>query len=1053
MAALGSASSALADQTFSGPFITDPILNGDAGLTTINLNATVLADANNDSFYNGIGMVSITVDSSYLSGAIHNAGAGVISGGVGVLIQNNSQIDGGIWNQGSIDGSGYGITIDGDSSVDIRFLNDGTITGVTGGVMLGAGSDITGGATNNGLISGAIGFDMNGASSELRGGIVNNLGATIRGTTTAAINVSGAAAQLKGGITNSGTIEGTGNAEGIIQTAGTIAGGILNNTGAVIRVGGTSNTAISLTGGNFTGNLTNNGQVLANGPQSWGINVGGTNIFAGDIVNATTGLISADSHAIYVSTAGTFTGSILNSGQIQAQSTGTGILIQTAGFTGQITNQSTGTITAFNDGVSIAGGTFTGGVTNVGRITAGNHGIDVELGATVTGVINNTGTIVGDSDASTAGNGINVGGQVTGGITNSGTIRSSADGINVTGAATTITQTAGLIQGTTNALNLQNAAADTFNADGGTLDGNVTGNGSDDFIMHPSGTFSYLRGTAVGLDQLDMQGTGTAVLGAALRGSSAGLGVNITTTSMSHTGTGTLYLDDDTVVNTGTYTQTAGILEFQLTSDTAAGAYGTIAATGNVTLGGEIAAYIQGDTFASVGGNTFTYQDVITGTIAGTFTNAGTIDTNSIFFTGVAQVNAADVDIILSRQSFTNALALPNLSQNQQTIGGQLEAIYTAGGYSPEFTSLFNYILSLPAGSEAEAARVYDDIGGAEHASLQDIGLRTSNAFTGLVGGRLDDLRGSASGSASAALRRYADATPANVAMDAPSRPSGMRGTTSIWGRGYGSWTNSDGDAEAAGYDQDTGGVAGGLDFAVDERWNIGGAFGVSSTDIEFATSRDSANLDTFQFAGYGAYSNGRFYTDMVVALGFHDISAARFIDVTTGAPVVANADYDANSFGVRTEAGMIFDSGRIAFTPFLGLGYTSTSTDGFAESGAGPFGLLVAASDADSLATTLGMRLSGAWKAGGVRLVPTAEIAWRHEFLDDNQNFSAAFLEDPATQFQIISAQQTRDSIIAKLGMGAQVSKSVVLFVDYNAILSSSANTHAASAGLRATW
>jgi hypothetical protein len=181
MAALASASSALADQTFSGPFITDPILNGDAGLTTINLNASVLADANNDSFYNGIGMVSITVDSSYLSGAIHNAGAGVISGGVGVLIQNNSQIDGGIWNQGSIDGSGYGITIDGDSSVDIRFLNDGTITGVTGGVMLGAGSDITGGATNNGLISGAIGFDMNGASSELRGGIVNNLGATIHG--------------------------------------------------------------------------------------------------------------------------------------------------------------------------------------------------------------------------------------------------------------------------------------------------------------------------------------------------------------------------------------------------------------------------------------------------------------------------------------------------------------------------------------------------------------------------------------------------------------------------------------------------------------------------------------------------------------------------------------------------------------------------------------------------------------------------------------------------------------------------------------------------------
>ena len=81
------------------------------------------------------------------------------------------------------------------------------------------------------------------------------------------------------------------------------------------------------------------------------------------------------------------------------------------------------------------------------------------------------------------------------------------------------------------------------------------------------------------------------------------------------------------------------------------------------------------------------------------------------------------------------------------------------------------------------------------------------------------------------------------------------------------------------------------------------------------------------------------------------------------------------------------------------------------------------------------------------------AEIAWRHEFLDDNQAFSAAFLEDPATQFQIISAEQARDTIVANLGLGAQLSKSVTVFLDYNGLFSSTMNTHAASAGLRATW
>ncbi|MEQ1867441.1 MAG: autotransporter domain-containing protein, partial [Micropepsaceae bacterium] len=518
-----------------------------------------------------------------------------------------------------------------------------------------------------------------------------------------------------------------------------------------------------------------------------------------------------------------------------------------------------------------------------------------------------------------------------------------------------------------------------------------------------------------------------------------------------HSGSGTVYLDDDTTVNVGTYTQTAGTLEFQLTSNTAQ--HATITA-GTANLGGRIAAYVQGDTFASIGGDTFVYQDVITGAIAGTFTNAGTIDTSSIFFGGVATVNAGDVDITLTRQGFSTALALTSLSQNQTTIGGTLEGIYNAGGYSADFTDLFNYLLSIPVGSEAEVARVYDDIGGSEHASVQEAGLRVSQGFNDAVGGRLDDMRGpGASQTAELALRRYADAAPPNVASDAPARAMGMRGGMSIWGRGYGAWTESDGDAEAAGYSQDTGGFAGGLDFAVDSRWNIGGAIGWSSTDVEFDTLRDSADIDTFQFAGYGGYTGKSWYADAQIGFGFHDISATRLIDVTLNPPVVATANYDANAFGVRTEAGMIFDSGRIDFTPFLGLAYASTSTDGFVESGAGAFNLLVADSDADSLSTTLGLRLTGAWQAGGVRLVPVAEIAWRHEFLDENQSFAAAFLEDPATQFQIISADQARDTIVANLGLGAQVSKNVTVFLDYNGLFSSSMNTHGASAGLRATW
>lgn len=1024
------ASPASASQTVSGPLPADAIVNTETDFVIVNLNATVYADANGDSFYNALIMNAPTdallVDSSYLAGAITNVGQ-MLAVNNAIAVQAGSQVDGGFSNTGTLNGGVYGFALTGDSSIDNGFLNEGTIIGGTAGILLGLNSDINGGLENDSLISGAIGIDMSGAAFELRGGLTNNADAVIVGTATAAIQVSGAGAQLKGGITNDGAIQGQNAANGIQLTNGTIAGGITNNTGAVIEVTGLAATAILINGATFNGNITNSGRILGDNTGSFGIVITGASAYTGNLVNNASGRISADATAIAVGGA-SFTGNVVNNGTIQAN-TGAGVLVNATAFVGDVTNNAV-IDSDSGDGVVIAG-PITGTIVN-----------------------NASGTITGLSD------GISVGGAVSGGIVTAGTIVGETGvGIDVTGATVaTITQTAGLIRGGAGtivgtALNLANGS--TFNGDGGTLDGDVTAGGTDDFIMHASGTFSYLRGTATGLDQFDMQGAGTAVIGAASRGA-IGVGATVNAASMTHSGTGSVYLDDDTIVNlTGNYTQTAGLLEFQLTSDTTPGAYGVINVGGTANLGGRIGAFVQGDTFASIGGDTFVYQDVIVGATAGTFTNAGTIDTNSIFFGGVATVNAGDVDITLTRQGFSTALALTSLSQNQITIGDTLETIYNAGGYSADFTGLFNYLLSIPAGSEAEVARVYDDLSGSEHASLQDAGLRISQGFNDAVGARLDDLRGSGGGSSMAevALRRYADATPPTVKTDMQARPAGMRGGMSIWGRGYGSWSESDGDAEAAGYEQDTGGFAGGLDFAVDNRWNVGGAIGWSTADVEFDTLRDSADIDTFQFAGYGAYNANTWYADAQIAFGFHDLTTTRVIDVTLDPPVVASANYDANAFGVRTEAGIIYDSGRIDFTPFLGLAYSSTSTDGFVESGAGAFNLLVSDSDADSLTTTLGVRLSGSWQAGGVRLVPAAEIAWRHEFLDDNQAFTAAFLEDPITQFQIISAEQARDTIVANLGLGAQLSKSVTVFIDYNGLFSSSLNTHAASAGLRATW
>lgn len=1097
LAAAGAVGPATAADTLSGPAVFAPYVNAETDTVTIDQDATVDADATtNDSFFNNLSMSDaasiLTIDDSFLVGDIVNQGTMASTGDNGIDILNDSQIDGGIFNTGLISGD-VGIFIDDDSTVASGILNTGSIVGATTGILVGDDSEILGGITNTGgLIEGAIGINVSDAQAELHGGITNNVASTIRGTTTAAIQFNGAV--LTGGITNSGLIDGTGVANGINILGGTVTGGITNNAGGVIQVSGSSVTAVIVRDTTFNGSITNDGQILAEGTSALGVIISGTTAFTGDITNSATGTISGDLTAVLLTNA-TFTGNVSNSGLIESADTD-GVNISATTFVGNFTNAAGGIVTGGNDGVYLGGTTFTGNVVNSGTITGlsstglyfdmttltgdvtnngviagpSGNGITLALGATIDGDVTNSATGViaalsqgisidgivtgiltnaGLIDPST---GISVTGQVDGGIVNSGTILATVAGIDLAGAdtATTITQTAGLIQGRTaddltitTALDLDQGVEvdDTVNLNGGEIDGDIVGGGADDVIV--GGDVALRRGSVDGLDQFDVD-SGRALLGTQVRGTD-GEGLSVTNVDSMTVTAGTVYLDDDTTVDiVNDYTQGGeGTAEFFLTTDTTT--HGQINAGGNANLDGALIAVVDGADFASVGGDTFTYQDIITGSISGTFAN---VSTTSIFFDAEAVYGVGFVDLELVRQGFADALILPGLTQNQQSIGGALEDIYNGALYGPDFEDLFNHLLGLPIGSEEEVAHIYDELAGAEHADIQEIGLRVSHAFTDAIGERMDDMKSAHVQTASLGLRRYADAgTRATDGMSTQERMG-----ISVWGRGYGAWTKADGDAEAAGYDQDSGGVAGGLDVAVDRNWNVGGAIGWSTSDVEFDTAGDEADIDSFQFAGYAAYESGRYYGDAIVSFGFHDVTSTRLIDLGYDT-FIANAAYDAGTFGIHGEFGAVFNGGRVDIQPFVALGYLSNSTDGFSESGAGDFGLLVGDSDADSLTSTLGLRFSGTWQAGGVRLIPDAEIAWRHEYLDERQGFTAAFIEDPSTPFSIVSSALSRDSALVNAGVGAQVSRNFVLFLDYNGVLNSAANTHTASAGLRATW
>lgn len=994
------------------------------------------------------------------NGGIANNAGGTISGADGILMDNGT-FNGGITNAA-------GATILGNVGAAIR-LSGGTFT-----------NDIT----NSGLISGISSADgIRVDAGTFSGGITNNTSGTISASGVGADGIEIAGGTFSNGIVNHGTIVSDTSTGIYIHGAAIFAGGI-SNSGTIHAE--SRGIYITNTGG-FTGGITNDGLIRTDGVSGDGIQIAGTS-FTGGILN--NGTIDAASDGISW-TAGTFTNNITNNGSIIARS-GNGLLLTGTTLTGSVTNNGLLTGASTYDGIYVgATATITGDITNGGEgvINAGFSGIYVA--GTVNGSVTNNGiidplygiTIAGAVHGEVANNdlieatidGIRItnSGTIDDGISNSGTVLAAVNAINLSGegAATTISQTGGLIQGNsafngsgtvTTALRLDQTGtdyADTFTASAGQLDGNVVGDGSDHFTVNTSTTFAYLRGTASGIDDINVTGNGTFLLGAATRGQTNGAGVTFGANNLYFSGKGRIYVDDNTTVNlTNAYFQGSNnTVEFYLTSDTTT--HGQINAGGEgLILDGRIAAYVNGTSFGSVGGDTFTYDNVMTGGVSGTFTNASNIDTNSLFFTGEALVNASDVDIVLHRESFADALVLPGMTQNEMSVGDVLDKIYALGpgpgGYGTDFSALFDYLLSLTGGEQGDALFVYNEISGEEHAQLQQTTLDILNPFNTFMGQRLDMAKTSQGGVGFAALggSQYAQAT--SVMSDAsPGMARGPSGI-SLWARGYGQRLTADGDVEAPGYHQDTGGAAGGIDLALGENSVVGAAGGWSTTDVKFKTPGDKANVDSWEVGAYGSLGLGRFYLDGELAGAFHDLTTTRFLNLPNPpGGAVAGANYNARSFSANGEFGAVWRSGNFIFQPNAGVMFTDVDTDTFIESGGGDFDLIVHDQSAQSLASSLGARFATQFKAGGMNIMPEVSAAWRHEFDDDRQTFTAAFPDDPTSTFNIISSKINADSALVEAGVTAGVTKNVELFLNYNGLLNSDVDVHNGSAGLRATW
>jgi Hint domain len=254
-----------------------------------------------------------------------------------------------------------------------------------------------------------------------------------------------------GGIVNAGSIYGTYTAIHIGGGVGTFLGGITNSGTLTDSTHGFGDVIVSGVS-SFVGDISNTGQIeAANG---YGIYIHEVATFDGSIVNANAisafagGIIVGSSQVDAVSF---FSGGITNSGAITAGAliaTTSGsyyeyynqsIRVENVGdFQGGIVNASNGSLSGGITGIAVldsfGSGTFSGGISNSGTITAAAYGVKVEDSATfLGGIVNESGATI------SAGRDGIIAGEITsfdGGITNSGSIAASDAGIGLSDVAT-----------------------------------------------------------------------------------------------------------------------------------------------------------------------------------------------------------------------------------------------------------------------------------------------------------------------------------------------------------------------------------------------------------------------------------------------------------------------------------------------------------------------------------------------------------------------------------------------------------------------------------------
>ncbi|WP_198155943.1 autotransporter family protein [Herbaspirillum autotrophicum] len=783
--------------------------------------------------------------------------------------------------------------------------NQGVIERQSSGIQLDNGTSVTGitNASNAMITTDETGILIQGATIN---GQLSNAG-TINARTGGIQILNGVISQ---GISNTGSISNNEN-DGIgISNSSTITGGIRNGINGTIQSG---RAGIMVSDSTVNGGISNAGTI--DGGEGGAVHIGYGGIINGNITN--TGILrNLNGDAALRLTGGTVNGKVLNSGTISGGEFNPGIFVDDSSkITGEIVNDVSGSILSGNIGITVLRSDI-GGITNAGLIDGaeggpGGMGIVVAL-STVQGNITNSGTI-------NAANGYAIliqNSTLNGKIINSGTL-SGLKAIDIIKDQVPFSLNAPITIDNSGTLDGAVTLADSIlNLNGNTarVTGAVQGVGS---VVNVNGNFSAQNTFDVGTFNVTRGGTFNAAY--AIRAAD-GLNNN-----------GTLAVKANTPFTVdGNYVQAADA-SFR-TEVLSATNYGQMTVNGTAVLAAGTGIDVRVSSLATLAPNT-----VLAGIIKATALQASTfkVTDDSALFNFAGVVNGNNVDLLVSQASTVYGSTVDNRN-------------FVGAGAARELDKLI-------AGSNGNG-----DMGTVVTALGR---LSNSKQVSDAVKQTLPLMTGATASAAAAAINQTGRIVQArqdsNLGL---STGEDVISDKQIWAKPFGSWAKQGDRNGVSGFDARTGGLVVGADGVLTEHDRLGAAFAYAHTNVSGndSSTAQSAKIDSYQAMLYGSHSiDERTELSWQGDLGLNRTDGERGINFG-GLNRRATSNYNGWSAHVGTGVARVFSlNDAISVAPSLRLDYTSLTTRGYTETGAGALNLQVDSQRTEELIVAAESKLS----------------------------------------------------------------------------------------------